>query len=139
MLNNKSIQDMADRYTSYVQCFQNGESENPWDEASEKAVECMDDIPKLIDEVTYLQNLIHGLQRVRVHACTVPSSDCWYKNRINEEFFIVPLTEEHTDRCHVLVNIEGQIKTCPIKKEDVSLVGSIIILDEAHLLFTNPK
>ncbi|HDR7922633.1 hypothetical protein [Bacillus paranthracis] len=139
MLNTKSIQDIADRYTAYQQCFQHGESENPWDKAYEKAVECMDDIPKLIDEVTYLQNLIHGLQRVRVHACTVPSSDCWYKNRINEEFFIVPLTEEHSDRYLVFANIEGQTRTCPIKKEDVSLVRSIILLDEAHLLFTNPK
>ncbi|HHT7008368.1 TPA: hypothetical protein ACTZ3A_000907 [Bacillus cereus] len=137
MLNNKSIQDIADRYTAYQQCFQHEESENPWDTAYEKAVECMDDIPKLIDDVTYLRSLIKGLQRVKVHTCTVPSSDCWYKNRVNEEFFLCPLTEGHSDRYHVLVNIEGQIKICPIKKEDVSLVGQILLLDEAHFPLIN--
>ncbi|MFJ8531523.1 hypothetical protein [Bacillus sp. NPDC094106] len=137
MLNKKSIQEMSDRYTAYAQCFHHRESENPWEKASEKAIECMDDIPKLIDEVTSLHNLIDGLQRVKIHSCTVKLSDCWYKNRINEEFFLVPLMEEHSDRYHVLANFENQTKICPIKKEDVSLVGTIVLFDEAHFLLNN--
>ena len=139
MLQNKTIQAMADRYTAYQKCFQHGESENHWEKAYEKEIECMDDIPRLIDEVTRFQSLMSGLQRVRVHSCTVASSECWYKNRLNEEFFLVPLTEEHSDRYHVLAYVDDQTKICPIKKEDVSLIDTIIMHDKVHTHLTHKK